>query len=346
MKIAILTFAKAVNYGAILQATALSQKLKSYGADVYFFNYDNKKIKSANSVFDFKRIFDFKYTLAHTYNLPSAIKRHKAFKTFRTKHLKFTNENPNDFDSVITGSDQVWNYNLTDNDWFYFLNFKKSNTKKIAYGASFGISEIDCIKKQEIANFLNDFDYISVRENKAVSLIKSITKKEVSLVLDPTFLLTKREWKKFFKPSKEKEKYIFVYTVENDEKIWEFAHKLSKHTKLPIRSISYSKLYKQNAFYNFCAGPQEWLQHIFEAKYVITNSFHAVAFSINFQKQFFFSAPKETSSRITDITNRYNLSHREISKCNINSKIDFSLVSEILKKERRHSEEFIKKFIN
>lgn len=346
MKIAILTFAKAINYGAVLQAVALSEKLKSYGAKVLFLNYNNHKIKKANSIFDFNKILNLKYTLAHLYNLPCAVKRNIEFKKFREKNLNFTNEDLNKFDIVITGSDQVWNYNLTDNDWFYFLNFKKQNTKKIAYAASFGISEIDCIKKTKIANFLNDFDYISVRENSAVSLVKEISRNKVTAVLDPTLLLTKNEWKRFFKIPKEKPKYIFVYTVENDRKLWEFAHQLSLQTKLPIYSISYSKLHKQKAQYNFSAGPKEWLEHIFGAKYVVTNSFHAVAFSINFQKQFFFSTPNNTSSRITDITNRYNLSHRDISKCKNHKRIDYTLVNQILKNERRLSEEFIKKFIN
>ena len=346
MKIAILTFVKAINYGAVLQAFALSEKLKSYGADVYFLNYNNKKIQSSNSVFDFKRLLNLKYTIAHLYNLPCAIKRYKLFKKFRKEHLKFTNDIPQNFDAVITGSDQVWNYNLTDNDWFYFLDFKKKNTKKIAYAASFGINDIDCIKKNKIEDYLKDFDFISVRENSAVSLVKQISAQEASLVLDPTLLLTKNEWTEFLNSTKNNRPYIFVYTVENNKEVWEFAKKLSLKTKLPICSISYSKLHKQNAVYNFNAGPQQWLEYILGAKYVVTNSFHAIAFSINFQKQFFFNAPNSTSSRIIDLTNRYNLSHREINSCQINSKIDYTLVNKMLKNERELSEKFIEKFMN
>ena len=343
MRIAILTFAKAINYGAALQAAALQKKLKEYCKYVYFLDHNCKALQKDNSVFDLSRAFNFKYACAHLYNLPCAIKRYKKFKEFQNKYMSFAGDIPENFNAVIVGSDQVWNYDLTNNDWCYFLNFENQNIKKIAYAASLGLKAVPPSKKSLIGKMLDSFDKISVREQSTVHILKELTKKDITQTLDPTLLLTPKEWKDFFN-TKATKKYIFVYTVSQSDTLWEFAQKLSNITGLSIKCISYSKLHRKKAEYCFSASPEAWLNTLYNAQYVVTNSFHGIAFSINFSKQFFYEQKDSlnTTSRINDIVERYNLSDREISRCDISKIIDFLPIQTALSRDRLLSEEFIK----
>ena len=348
MKISILTFPKAINYGTALQAVALKKKLEEFNNDVYFLEHNCKEIEKSNSVFDFRECFKLKYTIAHLYNLPIAIKRKKNFKDFQNKYMSFSSDAPQSFDAVVAGSDQIWNYNLTNDDWFYFLNFEKQNTKKVAYAGSFGLSVLEDSKKETIKKCLFDFDYLSVREKTAQDILQNDFDIKSELVLDPTLLLNKNDWQSFYNKDLYSSGYIYVYTVFNSPTLWDFAYKLSQKTGKKIRTIRYSKLHKPNAECCFTAGPAEWLSHLSGADYVVTNSFHGVAFSINFNKQFFFELPPEKSgvgSRLADITARYGLSDREISVADMTSTIDYTHTNHKLNEDRQNSEKFIEQFL-
>lgn len=348
MKISILTFPKAINYGTALQAVALKRKLETYGNEVCFLEHKCDEIEKSNNLFSFRDALNPKYTVAHLYNLPSAIKRKNSFLNFQNKYMTFSSAPPESFDIVVAGSDQIWNYNLTNNDWFYFLNFEKKGCKKVAYAGSFGLSKIDDDKKEIINKCLLDFDLLSVREKTAQDILQNDFGIESQLVLDPTLLLTKDDWKDFYKRDLYSNGFIYVYTVFNSPSLWDFAYKLSKKTGKKIRTIRYSKLHKPEADCNFTAGPSEWLSHLSSADYVVTNSFHGVAFSINFNKQFFYELPPEKSgvgSRLADITARYGLSSREISVVDIESIIDFTDINQRLESDRLASEQFIEHFL-
>ena len=352
MKTGILTFPKAINYGAALQATALSRVLSDRGADVSFVSHVNKATVSTSKVFDLSQITDIKYTIAHLINLGVAIKRKKKFTDFCNKNMKFGSANPCEYDIVVTGSDQVWNYNLTGNDWLFFLDYDKGNAKKVSYAASFGLSSVDEQYREKIAGFVNDIDYLSVREKTAAGIISDISDKEALVAVDPTLLLTKEQWSTYSDSKKSEGGYIFVYTLFNSDKIWEQAYKLSEKTGLPIKTVSYSRLHRQNAIYDFTAGPAQWLRYMLEADYVVTNSFHGVAFSINFNKNFFFDMPPAKAgvgSRISDITERYNLASRNISAENFTFTTDapdFTTANEKLSEDRKASFSFIDSFLD
>lgn len=351
MRIGILTFPTAINYGTALQAAALRKVLSPDINTVTFLNHRCKLIDSTNKVFDIGCALDIKYTIAHIYNLDIALKRTRNFKKFQNKYIPLSPDNPEIYDTVVAGSDQIWNYNLTDYDYHYFLDFPKNNTLKIAYAGSFGLSKIAESQKEKIALKLADFDYLSVREMQAAKIIKEIANIDTPVVCDPTLLLSKEEWDEMKEKTFDKTGYIFVYTVFNSEKIWEYAEKLSKETGLPIRTISYSKLHKRNAEYDFTAGPDRWLSHIMNADYVVTNSFHGLAFSINLEKNFFFDLPPEKSgvgSRLSDISQRYHLSDRNISGKDFaftTEAPNFSTKRELLEQDKKLSFDFIDRFL-
>lgn len=351
MRIGIITFPTAINYGTALQAAALGKILASDSRTVNFIDHRCQLIDSTNSIFDLRNIFDLKYTLAHLINLDVALKRKRNFTNFRKKYIPLTEDNPYNSDVIVAGSDQIWNYNLTDRDFYYFLDFPKKHLKKVSYAGSFGLSAIDKQYHKKISALFKDFDFISVREKQAAKIIKEITDKDVPVVCDPTLLMNKDEWQEIASKKTEKSGFIFVYTVFNSDRIWEYANELSEKTGLSIKTISYSKLHKRKAEYDYTAGPDDWVSYMLNADYVVTNSFHGVAFSINFNKNFFFDMPPEKSgvgSRISDITARYSLSDRNISSTDFISTTaapDFTTANEKLQEDRKFSFEFINSFL-
>lgn len=347
MKIGILTFPRAINYGAALQAAALQCVLQEQGADASLIDYNCEAIARTSRIFDFKQILDARYVIAHLGNLPLAVKRQKAFASFWDSYLRFSNEKPEGFDAIVAGSDQVWNYKLTGDDWFYYLDFEKKSTKKVAYAASFGLSEIPQEKHAVLRPLLEDFDHLSVRENTAAKLVDQISGRQAQVVLDPTLLLTKTQWAEMADPGFTQKNYIFVYTLFNSDSLWEFAYELSRKTGLPIRTVSYSRFHKREAEYSYTAGPAQWLSYMLNADYVVTNSFHGFAFSVNFQKQFYYELPPHSSgvgSRLSDIAEAYGLAHRELSRAD-EKPIDYAPVQEKLAKARIASMDFIRGFI-
>lgn len=347
MKIGIVTFEKAINYGTSLQAVALLKVLQAQGAQAAFLSHACEEIDKTSRVFDWKQAASPAYALAHLYNLPVALKRRASFRDFWKKHYVFGSQQPADYDVVVAGSDQVWNYNLTAKDWFYFLDFPKNDICKTAYAGSFGLSSINPALTNTLRPLLEDFDYLSVRESTAAKLVEELIGRKVPVVLDPTLLLDKAQWTEMADPSFTHNNYIFVYTVFNSDSLWEFAYDLSRKTDLPIKTVSYSRLHKRNAEYSFTAGPAQWLSHMLNADYVVTNSFHGFAFSTNFSKQFYFELPPHSSgvgSRLADMAATYGLSHRELSKAD-DTPIDYAPVQEKLAKARADSMAFIRSFI-
>lgn len=349
MKIGIVTFPRAINYGTSLQAAALRAVLLRGGNDVAFCEHQCERIDSSNALFDLKRITDLKYTIAHLCNLPMAVKRKQAFGDFWKKYFQFSADPLESYDAVVTGSDQVWNYNLTDHDLFYYLDFDKKDTKKVAYAASFGLSSVPAEQHEQLRPLLEDFDHLSVRENTAAKIVNDICGHEIArTVLDPTLLLDREQWREMSDPAIQGGGYIYVYTVFNSDTLWDFAEELSRKTGLPIRTVSYSCFHKRNAQYSFIAGPAQWLSYMLGADYVVTNSFHGMAFSVNFQKRFFYELPPASSgvsSRLADMAEKYGLQEREIRRAEPDRAIDWEKVNEQLEKDRQDSMAFIQEFI-
>lgn len=347
MKAGIVTFEKAINYGTSLQAVALLKVLRAQGADASFISHRCEEIDKTSRVFDWKQARSPVYALAHLYNLDVALKRQSAFRDFWEKYYVFGSEEPADYDVVVAGSDQVWNYNLTAKDWFYYLDYPKGETQKVSYAGSFGLAQIDPALQPTIRPLLENFDYISVREQTAAGLVEEICGRKVPVVLDPTLLLDRQQWSEMADPAFSHKGYIFVYTVFNSDSLWEYAYDLSRKTGLPIRTISYSKLHRKKAEYTFDAGPAQWLSHMLNADYVVTNSFHGFAFSVNFEKQFYYELPPHSSgvgSRLLDMAQTYGVTGREL-KHRDESAINYAPVRKMLEKDREKSMEFIRSFL-
>lgn len=364
-----MTFHRAVNYGAVLQAFALQKSLEIMGNDVdildirgdrvdKMYSYANPFSVTAKGGIRLKIRTVFRRILDWTYNQ----RRRKEFDKFLNEHLKLSKsvysdsdlkELSKDYDFFFCGSDQVWNLNVTDSNDKYFLSFADCD-KRNSYAASFGKSTIDAEQMKAYKEYLCGFNKISVRENTSIELVKSITGTSAELVLDPTLLLDKSQWKKLLGISERKEKYILVYMLydlKNTDMI-DFVRKLHDDTKLPIYYIGKNRYFKMGKqLHNVL--PSEWVGLFCNATYIVTNSFHGTCFSINFHIPFFtfLLQPKSRPAnvRIKDLLEMVGLEERIVTSVNdvkTNVTIDWNVVDKGLDKARGKSIKFIKEVEN
>ena len=250
-KIGILTFYKSnFNYGGLLQAYALQKTIENLGYDCYQisykakdFKYSIKNIEKTDILRVFRKIQKFisnvKFNKKNNALVTSQKIREKYFLEFmeQIKHTK-TYDNSNikqclkNINIFIVGSDQVWSPFRYDEN--FFLKFVPDDCSKISYAASIGKNKLTKKQAKFMIPLCDRFNYISVRENEAVTLLEKRLSQNIKVVLDPTFLLTKDEWTKIEKTVKIRNSYIFVYLLGNNKKHREMIKKFSEILCLKI----------------------------------------------------------------------------------------------------------------
>jgi len=325
MKIGVLTFHRAENFGAVLQCFALISFLSSLNYDVEVVDYRNANIEKGYKLFNFNFV-SFRAFLGSLKNnmlsFKSRWKKKNRYKIFRKKYLKiskktFTKENfRNNYDCLICGSDQIWNLRLTGGyDNVYFLDFE-TNAKKIAYAASSEEKDYEKIRnfKSRIARAFGDFKALSVREFLLADYIKLNLGFYASVVLDPTFLISSKEYFSIAQKPKESG-YIFVYHLINSTAASQYADILSQKSgkKIIEFTAGFSTFaYKKHTIMN-SLGPEELLGFILYSDFVVTTSFHGTALSLINQKQFYV-IDEGTNVRIKSLLASVDLSERLLPK--------------------------------
>lgn len=281
MKIGILTFHWSTNYGAVLQTYALKKACEKYNTEVSVINYYPKHYKKR-----FVKIFLTRH-LSVVKNRLIELPKEKNIEKFRAKYFNRTRYYESNaelreclpqFDCYISGSDQIWNMSFTEfgekkKTFTYFLDFVPDDKIIAAYAASFGTEKCKEDLRDDIADKLRRYDFISLRESTGVEIVKNLGIKQSSLVPDPTLLLKQEDYIKLTDDCVKKGKYAFLYILHNRKKD---ARELIKAAKdIDCKIISSTK-----------EEVEEWLGNIRNAEIVITNSFHGVVFSIVFEVPF------------------------------------------------------------
>lgn len=303
MRIGIIAFHKAMNYGAVLQMYALYTYLKQQGHDPF--------------VIDFKQTYPdgylkwrIGYLFKHPFDIFTAVKNRlfskrdelclkQGFHAFLNRFITFTEtaqtldelqQYPPAADLYICGSDQIWNPNEIGFYAAYFLDFGPTDVKRISYGASFGRKEIPPEYVDVLIMHLKRFEAISVREASGVEIVEQLTGRDATQVLDPTLLLDD-----YFEviddsltPSG---KYILVYRLHQERRLtkWmsDLINNISRETGLPVYTISPNNKYRGlEVGKQLHPSPSEFLGLIKDANLVITNSFHGTVFAILFNRNF------------------------------------------------------------
>lgn len=340
MKIGILTFYIADNYGALLQALASKYYLEAMGHEVYIINHLNKnKIHINFFLKSPSPLSNLKFFIKQIIRYPFLKKRYKIFSNFVQEYLKPYNGKwkyePNDFDCFYVGSDQIWNP-LYKNEYIpvFFCQFPGTNNKKcIAYSASMGINYIPQNLYSTLILYLKKFSAISVREETTKKLITPLINIPIEVTIDPTFLLTKEQWLKLFPFSKHKKQspYIVVFEVRHSELTDKLSNLISQNYGYEILKISSSIDFKEKKTYK-TLNPSDFIGTIANAKFVITTSFHGTAFSLICRIPFYSIETQSNDNRINDLLSSCGANSRMINKMpeEINDQLDWDTISQKL----------------
>lgn len=356
----ILTFHRALNYGAILQAYALQRKFKNLGYNAEIIDYRPEfnerrfekpsvseilkprslyNIIFRNGYFKFER-GPFEEFINKNINLsPDVVYDENGLKIYNERYKKF-----------IVGSDQVWNFACSEHDVNYFLPFAKNDIQRTSYAASFGVSNIKEEYEKEYTNLINGFSAISVREEDGKKIVEKLTKKKANVVLDPTFLISKVEWAMIKDDSLiNKNGYVLLYLMHEDRELIRIAKKIAKEKGVEVIYIS-DRLIKARGVKTYSnITPSQWVGLFYNATYIITNSFHGTAFSIICEKQFSIKLIENSiaNSRLKNVLKKFGLEKRCINEDreNYKRKIDYNIINHKLVILQSDSEKFIKECI-
>lgn len=293
---------------------------------------------------------------------PTFILQNRVFRRFLKEHLNTlpgiysTEEDfahfPITSDIYCTGSDQTWNSAWNDGILPpLFLSFVPDSVRKIAYAASFGKSKLDDWEKWETKDLLKRYYAISVRESSGVDIIKDLGLPEVTHVLDPTLQVDKYFWKQYVGERKIEQPYVLVYQLNTSKDFDNYAKEFARRKGLKL--VRFCTRIEQVIK---CGKPLivpdvlDFVSAINYADTVITDSFHATAFSINMNTPMICIYPHEFGGRIASILKLTGLEGRHLSSYSDFSfvdspKIDFIAVNALLDKEREKGWNFLKQAI-
>lgn len=356
MKICTITCHDVYNHGASLQAYALQTYLASLGHDVSIIDYKPDYLSGhfrldavGNPKYD-KPFVRQMYLAAKLPGRLRVLPRKKAFDSFTEKYLHLTKRygsfeelklDPPEADIYFAGSDQIWNPLFKNGrDPAFYLDFVRRGVRA-SYAASFAVDSFPPELADAARAYLNNFDYISVREKTGLDILKSLGIDFGCVVPDPVFLLSRDEWSALVPQcDKAVEPYLLVYDFDHDPLVRSLARKISKERGLRIFSV-FDESYADKCFP--CAGPERFLELVRNASFVISNSFHATAFSMIFERDFAVTPRREKiNTRMTDLCERVGLTGSVArDESFVISNIDFDKINEHLICEKQRGTAYI-----
>lgn len=356
MKAGILTFHMAFNFGAMLQAYALSKKLNGIGIEAEIIDYRLPFIDRYHHKYFLPELINKNGIIIGTLKFAKKTmcgyysnKQWNRFYSFMTKDLPHSEQltkealPDTDYDMYICGSDQIWNGELTGGlQSTYFCDFVKGDKIKLAYAASSGTSYIKG-DNVDIKKLLGNFSAIGARENRLCDFINNELHINAKQVIDPTLLLSADEWSDIVKKPKY-DKYLLIYAFQENNLIYDLARMIAKKKGLKIIAVSYrNKDIGDDIIQITDAGPKEFVSLFKYADFVCTTSFHGTAFSVIFNKQFYCVPHELYHERTDNLLDLLGLSDRNIYSLNecVDMDIDYTKVSDKLSRERESSIKFI-----
>lgn len=356
MKICTITCHDVYNVGASLQAYALQTYLKSLGHDVRIIDYKPDYLSGhyrldvvANPKYD-KPFVRQAYLLAKLPGRLRILPRKKVFDDFTDKYLTLTKRyasdaelaaEPPEADVYFAGSDQIWNPLFQNGkDPAFYLDFVRQGVRA-SYAASFAVDEFPQELREVTAKYLSRLNGVSVREASGIAVLKSLGIENVQTVLDPVFLLDKAHWEAMAKlPPKAEKPYLLVYDFDNSSAVRTLAEKIASERGLKIYSI-FDLPYAERCF--ALCGPEEFLGLVRRADFVLSNSFHATAFSVIFEREFaVVERTEKINTRMRDFTAMLGLSDHMVTEgMAIPFNTDWTAVNSRLKDKIDYSKAYI-----
>lgn len=330
MRVGIVTFHSSLNYGAILQAYALCSFLQNDGHEVQFINYDG--IPQTN--------VDYKYKIkgVHPSDIMQMVK-YKQFAKFRNAFLPATSRQYSsvddvrdklpDCDAFICGSDQIWNPELCRGrslDPFFFLDFVPEDKLRISYAPSFGSSELPAEYLSTFKSHIQKLDHVSMRERAASDFVRDSAQCECETVLDPVFLLDSYEAllarKRYGKVCGES----LCYLLQRNSEVLRVVEEYNKCNERKLYNIYGSAKFWSSPGRSVRPSPCGFVELMRNARILVTNSFHGVAFAMLMETDFVVlprvGPTAKRSARIDELLSISGLSHRKAAGLSLESLLD------------------------
>lgn len=357
-KVGIVTFHNAHNYGAVLQAYGLHRKLQLLGFDSEFIQDTNDTVGKKYSLYpSYKNRSLLNYVkswflLLTDYKRKS--KRSLAFNGFIDTYLPIydLNQGCKSYTHVVLGSDQIWNFNLTNGlQDIYFGEDEHINTNNVfSYAASMGNGMVSSNFTSAFQSKLTGLNALGVREESLGNEIKSKFNLDSVVTLDPTLLLGNEEWDKLLPANNRADKpYLLVYEVEKNPNTTSVVEYVKNKLGLEVKVIS-SKIKSGDDKSNITtASPQEFLSLFKNAKFVVTTSFHGTVFSVINEIPFYtLKFNSKVDLRASGLLNSVGLTERHINTVeDINElDIDFTEAKSNLTELRTRSENYLLQSLN
>jgi len=364
-RVGIVTMPRALSYGAILQSYALHRTIVEMGYECELIDYIYPNAFHLASKFQTTAVWKKKLrSLVSSLCLTEKLydSRIRRFNEFLENYIPFTDKAfmsfeelqaaPPLYDVYITGSDQVWNPNFILDDPCFFLRFAPNNSRRVAYAASFAVSRIPSKFHGQYSRYLHDIDILSVREDTGVALVKQLTGRSCDLVLDPSLLVHANGWGEISAPFSYDGPYLVCYCLGGFPYVRNLCRHIAKITGYSIVHVwpqPYERL-KRSMYSIFDAGPSEFIGIFQNASFVVTNSYHGMAFAIDFGKPFFsvvqrgiaFDSRQESLLRLFRLEER-GLESGDPFPSEEQLHMDYDLVEAVLVEKRRESLSFLRK---
>lgn len=373
MRIGILTLPLHTNYGGILQAYALQTVLKRMGHEVVVIDtYKKLHLPLWKWPLSIPKRLISKYLLGEDIRVLAEYRHNQDWNTinqhtqlFIKKHIRqriirnLSELKPAEFDSIVVGSDQVWRPRYFRNAYRSsmnnaFLAFTKNwNIKRIAYAASFGTEDWEYNEEEtrKCSQLLSLFQAVSVREDTGVQLCNEHFGIQAKHVLDPTLLLSPQDYTQLLLPIHETSARdeLFCYILDRHKEKQALIQRVSQKFHLGTRIIHADTHNTSVRPENKIQPPVEtWLRDLYNARFVITDSFHACVFSILFEKPFIVIGNRERGmARIHSLLKIFGLQDRIVTPQSeiqqLAKDINWTMVRSILAEKKTLSTDFLEK---
>lgn len=356
-KVGIITFHQAVNYGAVLQAYALKEVCAEWGYEVHIVNYaKSDQEEKPRPVQQFlsspsKKAAIFKF-IRNLMSYSGDLKRWKLFYQFRKKFLNesvlcTSNEEIKQlgYDIYIAGSDQIWNYKITGNH-FDPVFFAEMNTdaEQIIYGASSQDTPFPLDMELKFKTMLQKMpSAVGIREKKLADYVHTLTGIQYPVVVDPTLLAGRKILEKIPATDIPRKPYILIYQIDSNPASDISVKALERRFKCNVYTMTVPRLGSIHGRKGI-AGPEKFLSLLKDAEFLVTNSFHGIALSLLFEKQFYVYENGGVMARIDGLLSQMGLFGRKIkmsADIDPNNRIDYSQINICLDDLREKSKQFL-----
>ncbi len=362
MKVEIITLHRITNFGSMLQTYATQTAIEKLGHQVEVLDFVPEGITFKRGCFPKNNAPLWKKLLKLGPLFVCNVIQFAILNRFIRRYIHITSKRYGCYrdiladvpqaDIYLSGSDQVWNTqnnNPEEDLKAYYLGFVPKGKRRVAYAGSFGKNSFTPKESSIIREYLSKYDYISVREDDGLTILRNHGIDHGVHVVDPTLLLSANEWRQFASKKAPKQGYVFVYNLNRNQLVKLLAVEIAKEQNLRIVNFADSFDFIPHANNRLFNSAIDFINYIAHADYVITDSFHGTAFSINFNRQFICVKAPRYNSRIESILRQCDLINtrlvvsKEAGMQASRRAIDYERVNPLINRAREQSLIYIEK---